>query len=169
METAGSDETPLALEILTDAENKLLERREVEAVFKGLSGKLTRNNAVETIASNLKVNAKQVHLVTLLPSAGLRSVKGLFYVYSKEAEAKEHLPKYLSLRMLPKEERQKVAAAEKAKAEAKPAEKPAKPAGKAPEKPAEKPAAKAEAKPEAKAETKAEPKPAAKPAAKESK
>lgn len=181
------------MEILSDAENKLLERREIKTLFKGLSGKLTRSNAVETVSSTLKVNTKQVHVVNLMPSAGSRNIKGFFYVYRDEAAARKHLPNYLFLRVLPKEERQKAAAAKKAKAEAKPAEKPAKPAEKAGEKPVEKPppkierksegksagksegktdatpAAKTEEKSEAKPEAKAAAKPATKPGAKESK
>jgi len=104
----------LALEIVSDSENKLLQRRELECLFKGLSGTVTRSSAVETVASQLKVNPKTLHLVRISSSAGTRDARVLLYVYGDESTAKKHVPRHLFVRALPKEERQKAKGTEKA-------------------------------------------------------
>ncbi len=123
----------MALNILTDVENKLLERREVKCVFQGLSGKLTRQDAARAVAAQLKVDAKHVHLIRLSTSQGSRNIEGLMYVYRSEENAKTHLPPYLFVRQLLKEERTKAREAKakpavktEAKAEAKPSAPPRK-------------------------------------------
>ncbi len=125
---------------LDDRTNALLKRREVRCLFKGHAGKLTRIDAVNLLSQQLKLDKKFVIPVTLKCETGRTDVKGTFYVYDDEGLAKKHLPKYVFLRLLSKEERKKVREAEKAKAK--------KPEGGA--------APKAEASKEEKAETKGE-------------
>ena len=110
---------------LEDKTNALLKRREVMCLFKGQAGKLSRNDAVNLLTGQLKLDKKFVIPVTLKCETGRTDVKGTFYVYEDESLAKKHLPKYVFLRLLSKEERKKVAEAEKAK-------KPKKPEGAAP-------------------------------------
>jgi ribosomal protein S24E len=131
---------------LEDRTNALLKRREVRCLFKGLAGKLTRNDATNLLTQQLKLDKKIVIPVTLKCETGRTDVKGTFYVYDDEGLAKKHLPKYVFLRLLSKEERKKVREAEKAKAK--------KPEGAAP---------KAEAPKEEKAEAKEEKKEPEKP------
>lgn len=104
---------------LEDKTNALLKRREVRCIFKGQAGKLSRNDAVNLLAEQLKLDKKFVIPVTLKCETGKTDVKGTFYVYDEESLAKKHLPKYVFLRLLSKEERKKVIEAEKAKAKAK--------------------------------------------------
>jgi len=104
---------------LQDKTNALLKRREVRCLFKGHAGKLSRNDAVNLLTAQLKLDKKIVIPVTLKCETGRTDVKGTFYVYDDETLAKKHLPKYVFLRLLSKEERKKIAEAEKAKAKAK--------------------------------------------------
>jgi len=104
---------------LEDRTNALLKRREVRCLFKGQAGKLTRNDAVKLLAEQLKLDKKFVIPVTLKCETGRTDVKGTFYVYDDEGLAKKHLPKYVFLRLLSKEERKKLAEEAKAKAKAK--------------------------------------------------
>ena len=104
---------------LEDKTNALLKRREVRCLFKGQAGKLSRNDAVNLLTGQLKLDKKFVIPVTLKCETGKTDVKGTFYVYDDESLAKKHLPKYSFLRLLSKEERKKVAEAEKVKAKAK--------------------------------------------------
>ncbi len=104
---------------LQDKTNALLKRREVKCLFKGHAGKLSRNDAVNLVTTQLKLDKKIVIPVTLECETGRTDVKGTFYVYDDETLAKKHLPKYVFLRLLSKEERKKIAEAEKAKAKAK--------------------------------------------------
>jgi len=101
---------------LEDKTNALLKRRELMCLFKGRAGKIGRNDAVNILTEQLKLDKKFVIPVTLKCETGKTDVKGTFYVYDDESLAKKHLPKYIFLRMLSKEERKKVIEAEKAKA-----------------------------------------------------
>ena len=101
---------------LEDRTNALLKRREVRCLFKGQAGKISRNDAVNLLSQQLKLDKKFVIPVTLKCETGKTDVKGMFYVYDDEGLAKKHLPKYVFLRLLSKEERKKVREAEKAKA-----------------------------------------------------
>jgi small subunit ribosomal protein S24e len=151
---------------LQDKTNALLKRREVSCLFRGHAGKLSRNDAVNLLTTQLKLDKKIVIPVTLKCETGRTDVKGTFYVYDDETLAKKHLPKYVFLRLLSKEERKKIAEAEKAKAKAKKegaapkaeaepkTETPSKEERKEPEKKEETP--KEKAKPEAKGKESAE-------------
>ena len=109
----------LSLQIVKDIRNDLLGRREVDCILKSMAGFLKRQDAVNTVAKSLKVDAEKVHLISLETETGTRDVYGLFYIYDKPEDAKKQLPKYLSLRMLPKEEREKLAKEAKKKEPAK--------------------------------------------------
>lgn len=89
----------MELEVISDMENKLLGRREIECIFPNGSGKAKRNETVEAVASKLGVSPKSVYVVSLYGTSGKRSLKGSFYVYSKEEHAKLQLPKYILRRM----------------------------------------------------------------------
>jgi len=101
--------------------NGLLKRREVKCLFKGLAGKLTRKEAVEMLAKELKLDKKFIIPVKLLCETGMKDVSCTFYVYDDDNLPKKHLPKYIFMRMLTKEERKKAREEEKAKGK-KPAE-----------------------------------------------
>ena len=100
---------------LEDKTNGLLKRREVKCSFKGSAGRLTRKEAVEILTKELKLDEKFVIPANLICKNGVNDIHGTFYIYDDENLAKKHLPKYIIMRMLTKEERKKVKEAEKAK------------------------------------------------------
>lgn len=97
----------LSFQIVYNIENKLLGRREVEALFPGTGGALKRADAVDQVAKQLKVDIKKVFPIYLKSKAGTQDILCLFYIYDDEVRAKKHLPNYMLSRMLSKEERKK--------------------------------------------------------------
>ncbi|MGC8569225.1 MAG: hypothetical protein ACP5LW_04400 [Nitrososphaeria archaeon] len=87
--------------------NPFLKRYEVEYEFTDGNGKISRKDAAEAIAKELKKSPENVIPVYLKGTFGMRNLKGLFYVYDDIKLARMHIKKYLWLRMLPKEERKK--------------------------------------------------------------
>ncbi len=100
---------------LEDKTNGLLKRREVKCLFKGSAGRLTRKEAVEILTKELKLDKKFVIPENLICKNGVNDIHCTFYIYDDENLAKKHLPKYIFMRMLTKEERKKAKEAEKAK------------------------------------------------------
>jgi small subunit ribosomal protein S24e len=89
-------------------DNKLLERREATYLFKGMAGKLTRQEAVKLVAKDLGVRPEKIIPVKLISEFGTVDVRGLFYVYEDVEKARAQLPEYIFLRQLTKEERSKI-------------------------------------------------------------
>lgn len=116
------------IEVTSDIENKLLGRREVECVFRGTSGSLSRSNAAQAVSKQMKASDKKVYTVLLKGAYGTMDLKGVFYIYNDDEAAKKDLQTYVLKRNGVVTE----AAAEAAPA-AKPAEKP-KAAAEAPKK-----------------------------------
>ncbi|MCX8191425.1 MAG: hypothetical protein N3F06_01295 [Nitrososphaerales archaeon] len=104
----------LSIEILSVEENRLLRRKEYVCRFPSAAGLIKRNEAVEALASALKIEKEKVYLIKLSTTSGSRDVIGTFYVYDDEKDAKKHLPRYLFMRMLSKEEREKLKKEKKA-------------------------------------------------------
>jgi len=97
----------MSAELLQEQENKFLSRREVTARFTGIKGNLKRNEAANLIAQQLNIDKANVFPIKIEFEAGRDSVKGTFYVYSDIELANKHLPKFLMIRSLSKEERKK--------------------------------------------------------------
>ncbi|MFQ5941841.1 MAG: hypothetical protein ACE5KA_09120 [Nitrososphaerales archaeon] len=100
---------------LEDKTNGVLKRREVRCLFKGLSGGLTRKDAAEMLARELKLDKGLVIPISLISTTGTNDIGCVFYIYDDEKLARRHLPKYVFMRMLSKEERKKAKEAQKAK------------------------------------------------------
>ncbi|MEM1524653.1 MAG: hypothetical protein QW372_01055 [Nitrososphaerales archaeon] len=98
----------MLVEILSVEENKLLGRKECICYFPSAAGLIKRSEAIEALASALKVEKEKVYLVKLLTSTGSKDVKGIFYIYDDVNKARKHLPKYIFIRMLSKDEREKL-------------------------------------------------------------
>lgn len=114
------------IEIVSERENSLLARKEYSLNFVGGSGFVTRQAASEAIAVKLGVDKSLVKLISLEGKFGIRNLKATAFVYTNVKEVKRQLPKYMSIRELPKEERKKAREASKPK--------PAAPAAEAPKK-----------------------------------
>jgi small subunit ribosomal protein S24e len=100
--------------ILEDRPNSLLNRHEVKVIFKNSAGRIKRGEAAELIAHERNVDKKLVIPVEMKSGKGKTDVRALFYVYADENETRKYLPRYMHLRSLPKDERKKIIADEKA-------------------------------------------------------
>jgi ribosomal protein S24E len=90
------------------AESKLLDRTYVEFSMEGKAGKVTRKEAIATLAKEMSVPEENIGLVRLEEQAGTTSVLGKFYVYGSTESKKKIHPKYLDVRLLSKEEKAKL-------------------------------------------------------------
>jgi ribosomal protein S24E len=95
------------LEITSDTENPLLQRRELSGVFRGGSGLLTRQGAREGVASKIGVQADSVQIISLEGSFGTRDLAARAYVFSDKAAGKKQLASFRFTRILSKEDRAK--------------------------------------------------------------
>ena len=102
-----------AIEILNERDNKLLARKEYSVNFVGGSGFITRQAAAEALAAKLGVDKSLVKIISLTSKFGLRNLTGTVFVYSGPKEVNRQLPKYMSVRELPKDERKKAREAAK--------------------------------------------------------
>jgi small subunit ribosomal protein S24e len=92
----------------------LLDRQEVGVIFKNAAGRLSRSDAIEIIAKQHNIDKKSVIPISMVCEKGKTDLRALFYLYSNENEASKQLPRYRVLRNLPKDERKKIIAEEKA-------------------------------------------------------
>ncbi len=101
------------MQVLKRTESKLLDRSYVELLMDAKGGKLARKDAIEMLAKELGVQAENVGLVKLKGQSGTTKVVGEFYVYGSPESKKRAHPKYLDVRLLSKEEREKLKQAKK--------------------------------------------------------
>jgi ribosomal protein S24E len=83
------------VEVINAIENQLLGRREVECIFRGVSGALSRANAAKAVSKQMKVSDKIVYTILLKGAYGTRDAKGMFYIYNDDEAAKRDLPTYV--------------------------------------------------------------------------
>lgn len=100
-------------ELVQEKENKFLSRKEVIVRFRDIKGTLKRDDATNAVAQQLSTDKSKVFPIKIDFQAGASSAKGVFYIYDNPELAKKYLPKYLMLRSLSKEERQKAIEAAK--------------------------------------------------------
>ncbi len=94
--------------VLNKFENPLLGRVEVEALLHGQANLASRQKVREIIAKELNVDQSLVFPIKICTSSGVRDAKVLVYVYKKVEDAKRQIPNHLFVRLLSKEEREKV-------------------------------------------------------------
>ena len=90
------------------SESKVLDRSYVELSMEGKAGRISRRDAIAALAQELGVPAENVGLVRIDGESGTTNVKGKFYVYGSAESKKKVHPKYLEVRTLTKEERDKL-------------------------------------------------------------
>lgn len=98
----------MSLQIVKDSKNELLRRREINCIFNSMAGLIKRKDAVNMLAKSLNVDVEKVCLISLRTRTGTRDVSGIFYIYDNPEDAKKQLPKHIFLRLLSKEEREKL-------------------------------------------------------------
>ncbi len=82
--------------------NPLMARSEVNCVFEGMSGRISRTNAIAAVSKELKYDAKKVVLVRMIGSTGTSDLNALFYLYEDIKAAHKQLPSHLFSRLMPK-------------------------------------------------------------------
>ena len=90
------------------SESKVLDRAYVEMVMEGKAGKVNRKEAIAAVAQEMGVPAENVGLVRIDGQSGTTDILGRFYVYGSAESKKKFHPKYLDVRMLSKEEKEKL-------------------------------------------------------------
>jgi len=96
------------LVVLRDYDNQLMNRRELQVIFRNVSGNIKKKEAIETISKANKLDSKTIVPIEIKCNKGSTDVSGFFHIYKSEESAKEILPKYRSIRILEKAERKKI-------------------------------------------------------------
>jgi small subunit ribosomal protein S24e len=96
------------LAVLRDYDNQLMNRRELQVIFRNVSGNIKKKEAIETISRTNKVDSTTIVPIKIKCTKGSTDVNAFFHIYKDEKTAKEILPKYLSMRLLEKSERKKI-------------------------------------------------------------
>ena len=109
-ELGGSESS---MEILGRKDSKLLGRTEIRVHFGEVSGALPRTAAIKIVADHLKVDPANVGIVALHSGSGSRNLIGLFHVYDSKDSMKIIQEKYLTVRILSKEQREALKQAKK--------------------------------------------------------
>ena len=104
----------LELSTLEDRNNPLLNRREVTAILRNAAGKVTRIDAANQIADRFNVDKSRVITITMTGQRGTMYLRSTFYIYDNQDNMKKQLPRYMTLRGIPKAERKKLLDEEKA-------------------------------------------------------
>lgn len=96
------------LVVIRDYDNQLMNRRELQVIFRNVSGNIKKKEAVETISKANKLDSKTIVPIEIKCNKGSTDVNGFFHIYKSEESSKEILPKYRSMRLLDKAERKKI-------------------------------------------------------------
>ena len=106
----------MALELTTleDRTNPLLNRREVRAILRNASGKMTRIDAAQQIAEKLNVDKNKVIAISMTGQRGTMDLQSTFYIYNNQDDMKKQLPRFRMLRGMSKADRKKLLDEEKA-------------------------------------------------------
>jgi small subunit ribosomal protein S24e len=109
------DQALAAVELVTlnDRDNSLLERHELTVLFKNAAGRIKKSEAAALVTKQHNTS-KAVIPISMTCFKGKNDILGTFYVFSDEKTAKSYLPRYMFLRTMPKDERKKILAEEKA-------------------------------------------------------
>ena len=89
-------------------QSKVLDRAYVEIMMAGKAGKVNRKEAVAAVAQEMGVPEENVGLLRMEGQSGTTNLVGRFYVYGSAESKKKFHPKYLDVRMLSKEEKEKL-------------------------------------------------------------
>ncbi|MFQ5405729.1 MAG: 30S ribosomal protein S24e [Candidatus Micrarchaeia archaeon] len=95
------------VEVLSDRENVVFSRREVEVKVDASGATPSREAIAKELALKLGVSAEAVCVVRIVPSYGVKSARVLARVYSSKEQLEKTEPKFFSSRGKKKEEAKK--------------------------------------------------------------
>jgi len=96
------------LGLISKVENPLLGRTEVSAIAKDSASTLSRKKVSEMLAKEFGVEEKFVIPINIKTSSGNRDAVVNAFIYKSLDDAKKQLPKHYFVRILNKEEREKI-------------------------------------------------------------
>jgi len=96
------------LVVLRDYNNQLMNRRELQVIFRNVSGNIKKKDAIETISKANNVDLKTIIPIEIKCNKGSTDVNAFFHIYKDEKSAQDTLPKYISMRLIDKVERKKI-------------------------------------------------------------
>ena len=96
------------LVVLRDYNNQLMNRRELQVIFRNVSGNIKKKDALETISKANNVDLKTIIPIEIKCNKGSTDVNAFFHIYKDEKSAKDILPKFISMRLIDKAERNKI-------------------------------------------------------------
>jgi len=96
------------LGLISKVENPLLGRTEVCAIMKDAASTLSRKQVSEMLAKQFGVEEKLVIPINIQLSSGKRDAIVNAFIYKNLDDAKRQLPKHYFVRLLSKEEREKI-------------------------------------------------------------
>ncbi|MGE5683590.1 MAG: hypothetical protein ACM3ZS_00395 [Nitrososphaerota archaeon] len=96
------------LVVLRDYNNQLMNRRELQVIFRNVSGNIKKKDALETISKANNVDLKTIIPIEIKCNKGSTDVNAFFHIYKDEKSAKDILPKFISMRLIDKAERKKI-------------------------------------------------------------
>jgi ribosomal protein S24E len=96
------------LVVLRDYNNQLMNRRELQVIFRNVSGNIKKKDAIETISKANNVDLKTIIPIEIKCNRGSTDVNAFFHIYKDEKSAKDTLPKYISMRLIDKAEIKKI-------------------------------------------------------------
>ena len=79
------------MQITNKTENGFMRREEIHCEFTNLGGKLTRTQAKEMVAKELKKDIESIISIKLQTHVGKTLLTGLFYIYDDQELAKKHV------------------------------------------------------------------------------
>ena len=96
------------LVVLRDYNNQLMNRRELQVIFRNVSGNMKKKDAIESISKANNVDLKTIIPIEIKCNKGSTDVNAFFHIYEDEKSAQDILPKYISMRLIDKAERKKI-------------------------------------------------------------
>jgi len=96
------------LVVLRDYNNQLMNRRELQVIFRNVSGNIKKKDAIESISKANNVDLKTIIPIEIKCNRGSMDVNAFFHIYKDEKSAQDTLPKYISMRLIDKAERKKI-------------------------------------------------------------
>jgi len=106
------------IETVSDVENSFLSRREITCNFRGLGGKLKKNEAVDMITKEFNLAEKTVIAINMKNQTGRPNITAMFYIYDNEDLAKKQVNPTVFERLERQAKKDAEAPAEEAVAEA---------------------------------------------------
>jgi small subunit ribosomal protein S24e len=100
--------------VLKEYDNQLMNRKEIRVILRNAAGNLNKSNAIEMFAKRYGTDIKKIVPIRMRCTQGNTDVDASFHVYESAEVIRYMVPRFRTLRILPKLERKKIIDDEKA-------------------------------------------------------